>query len=223
MKSLIDAIRSTLGISRPSRTATETADPDEIYFTMPTLNDSLPDVDASRQPTEGDLLIHEDSWRQLEAVSLSCEKEISEEIEEIMRVLKEKSRLVGEFPVFSGMHVRKRIEHPLPAPIRWEDLLDAGGVTKNEVAGLALEDEQGMIESGFSIRLKNLTVFGIRRGDQVETLCLHLAREGGMREGDAGRISAFLNEENLALVHWPSATVLRGGEAISLFLQGKGE
>lgn len=223
MKRLIDAIRSTLGISRPSRTATEMMDPDEVFFTMATLNDSLPDVDATRQPTERDLVIHEDSWRQLEGISLSRETEIGEEIDEIMKVLREKSRLVGEFPVFAGMHVRKRIENPLPSPIHWEDLLDAGGVTEADVAGLALEDEQGMIEGGFSIPLRNLTVFGIRSGDQVETLCLHLAREGGMREGDAGRVSAFFNEENLALVHWPSATVLKGGEAISLFLQGKGE
>jgi len=198
-------------------------DPDEVYFTMATLNESLPDVDARRQPAERDLVIHEDSWRQLEAVSLSCETEIREEIDEIMKVLKEKSRLVGEFPVFAGMHVRKKIDHPLPSPIRWEDLLDAGGVAENDVAGLALEDEQGMVEGGFSIPLKNLTVFGIRRGDEVEVLCLHLAREGGMREGDASRISAFFNEENLALVHWPSATVIRGGDAITLFLQGKDE
>lgn len=223
MKRLIDAIRSSLGISRPSRSATQTMDPDEVYFTMPTLNDSLPAVDVSRQATARDMVIHEDGWRQLEGVSLSLETEIGEEIDEIMKVLKERSRLVGEFPVFSGMHVRKKLERPLPLPIRWEDLLDAGGVEMKDVAGLALEDEQGVIEGGFSIPLKNLTLFGIRRGDEVETLCLHLAREGGMREGDAGRISAFFNEENLALVHWPSATVLKGGDAISLFLQGKGE
>jgi hypothetical protein len=168
-------------------------------------------------------VIHEDSWRQLEAVSLTCEAEIREEIDSVMKVLKEKSRLVGEFPVFMGMHVRKLIEHPLPQPIRWEDLLDAGGVTEEDVAGLALEDGQGMIDGGFSIPLKNLTVFGIRRGDEVEVLCLHLAREDAMREGDAGRISAFFNEENLAVVHWPSATVITGGDTISLFLQGREE
>ena len=117
--------------------------------------------------------------------------------------------------------MRRRIEHRLPVPIRWEDLLDAGGVMDGDVAGLGLEDGQGVIEGGFSMPLKNLTLFGIRDGSGVTVLCLHLAREGGMREGDAGRISAFFNEENLALVHWPSATVIKGGEAISLFLQGK--
>jgi hypothetical protein len=53
MKRLIDAIRSTLGVPRPSRTATETMDPEEIFFTMATLNDSLPDADVARHRRRG--------------------------------------------------------------------------------------------------------------------------------------------------------------------------
>jgi hypothetical protein len=119
MKRLFTAIASALGFSVAAGTEPKTGDPKTVYFSLATINDALPTIDTTAKPSERDLVIHEDDWRQFEAVARSFEAEIKEEIAGVQRIFKEKSKPSGEYRIFTEIHVRKRIVRPLPTPLGW--------------------------------------------------------------------------------------------------------
>jgi len=207
MRRFLAALTSALGLLATAAPETKMADPKTIFFSLPTINDALPATDTTAKPREKDLVIHEDDWRQFEAVSLSCDAEMKEEIAGVQRIFKEKSKPSGEYRIFSEIHVRKRIVRPLPTPLAWVELLSAAGVQASAVSGVGLRDGQGMVRDGFSFHVGQLTVFGIRHGGSVEILCFDLTRTPSLSEEEAQRFAAFLEKSGVVFVHWPSATV----------------
>lgn len=196
-------------------------DPKTIYFSLATLNDALPSVDPSTKPTAKDLVIHEDDWRQFEAIARTFDAQIGAEIADVQRIFKEKSKMSGEYRVFSDVHVRKRIGHPLSTPIVWTELLTASGIRESSVSRVGFRDGQGIVRGGFSFQLGQLTVFGIRDQDKVEILCFQSGSTPSLTDEDVQRFADFLEKCRVAIVHWPSATVLNDKPAILAFLKQK--
>lgn len=222
MKRFFTAVASALGLSVATGAETKTVDPRTIYFSVATINDALPAVDTAAKPVKTDLVIHEDDWRQFEAVARSLDAEIKEERAGVERIIKEKSKTSGEYRIFSEIHVRKRIVHPLPTPILWGELLTAAGVQASSVSGVGLRG-LGMIRGGFSFHIAQLAVFGLRNESGVEVLCFELTRTPGLGEDQAQRLAAFLERSGVVLVHWPSASVLADKATMMKFFVQRNE
>jgi len=222
MKRFFTAIASALGLSAAAAPQTKMVDPKTLYYSLATINDALPAVDPSAKPSATDLMIHEDDWRQFEAVSRAFEAEMKEELSGVQRIFKEKSKPSGEYRIFSEIHIRKRIVQPISAPLAWAELLAAAGVQPASVSGVGLRG-QGLIKDGFSFRVGRLTLFGIRHGAIVDVLCFDLTRTPGLSEAEAERLASFLEKRSVVVVHWPSATVLTDKQALRSFLVKKEE
>ena len=223
MKRFISAITSALGLSATAAPEIKMVDPKTIFFSLATINDALPATDVAAKPREKDLVIHEDDWRQFEAISLACDPEMKEEIAGVQRIFKEKSKPSGEYRIFSEIHIRKRIARPLPTPLAWTELLSAAGIQASAVSGVGLRDGQGMVRDGFSFHVGQLTVFGVRHGESVEILCFGLTRTPSLSEEEAQRLAAFFDKSSVIFVHWPSTTVFSEKQAMVAFLKQKNE
>jgi hypothetical protein len=223
MKRFIAAITSALGLSATPAPASRMVDPKTIFYSLATINGALPSTDVAAKPHEKDLVIHEDDWRQFEAISLACEAEMKEEIGGVQRIFNEKSKPSGEYRIFSEIHIRNRIVRPLPTPLAWTELLSAAGVQASAVSGVGLRDGQGMVRGGFSFHVGQLTVFGVRHGGSVEILCFGQTRTPSFSEEEAQKFAAFLEKSGVVVVHWPSATVFTEKQAMLDFLQQMNE
>ncbi len=223
MKRFFTAIASALGLSVATGAETKMVDPKTVYFSLATINDSLPPVDINAKLSKTDFIIHEDDWRQFEAIARSLDSELKEEIAGVRRIFKEKSKPSGEYRIFTEIHVRKRILRPLPTPIGWSDLLSAAGVQASSVSGVGLREGQGVVRGGFCFRVGQLTLFGLRKGVDVDVLCFDLTPAPGLSEDEAQRLATFFEKSGVVFVHWPSATVLGDKQTIIKFLLQKSE
>ncbi len=219
MKRLLAVITSALGLGASSAAETQMVDPNTIYFSIATLNDALPSVDPSNKPTEKDLVLHEDDWRQFEAVSRTFDEQIGAEIADVQRIFNEHSKVSGEYRIFSKIHIRKRIARPLSTPIVWNDLLVASGIKEASVSGVGFRDGQGMVRGGFSFQIGQITVFGIRDQDTVAMLCFQSDSAPGMTDDEAQKFADFIEKCRVSIVHWPSTTVIKDKQAFVTFLK----
>lgn len=217
MKRFLTALSSAFGLSAIAAPDIKTVDPKTLYFSLATINDALPAIDPAAKPCTTDLVIHEDDWRQFEAVSRTFDATMKEELAAVQRIFKEKSKSTGDFRVFSEIHVRKQIAQPLSAPLAWTELLAESGANPGSVSGVGLR-VQGLIRDGFSFRVGQLTIFGRRHGGNVDVLCFAATQSPSLSEHEAQRLAAFIERNNLVVVHWPSATVLKDKAALMNFL-----
>lgn len=167
----------------------ETIDPNELLYSLPTLEDALPPM---REPdSRPAYAIHEDDWRQREFVSRQFAGEIELEFSEIRSVRREQVGLG-----FTRVHVRSSVREPLRAVgLSLDDISTAlGGI---ESIGLAVGD--GHVIDGFAFPLPGGAAYGRMACGSVEILGLHEdAEPGGLRE--------VANERALIFVDWIRAS-----------------
>ena len=211
-----------MSVSAMSASEPKTIDPKTLSFSVATLNDALPTLDPGAEVGSRDLVIHEDDWRQFEAVSRAFDAAIQEELSDVRRVFQEKSKIVGGRRIFSEIHIRKRVARPFSALLAWSELLAATGAETSSVAGLALAG-QGVVKDGFSFRVGQFTLFGIRHGERVDVLCFEFTRTPGLSEAEARRFAAFAEKSEIVVVHWPSASVLKDSRALTNYLMQRRE
>jgi hypothetical protein len=191
-------------------------DPMTIHFSLPTINDTLPpNVDASKT-TGHHLRIHEDDWRQVEAVSMDWEHQIEEEIESVKRILIQNSN-PEDCRAYKSIHVRKLITQPLAVP--WEDFLTKIGICEQNISRLSVGSEAGSVRGGFSIQFRDLYVYGQTDQSSIQALCLHRNGRSGLSKAEAENFAAFLVDHNLALIDWSEAEVIHDQPALVQFLQ----
>ncbi len=188
-----------------------------ILFSLPTINDSLPTVSNSILRRDEDLTMHEDDWRQFEAVSQEYDEAINSELADIRRIYEEKSKQVGEYRLFTDIHVRKRIPAPFPRPLNWAGFISACGVSDRGAANVSFSDSQGIIEGGFAIRVGEITFYGVRDSQGIRTLCLIPTHRPGLTQEQAQHISEYLSTHGLVLIEWPSARVFREKDILNCF------
>ena len=181
-----------------------TADPADILFSLPTLENVLPPVEYGAAAGGRFLELHEDDWRQVEFVALRWQEQIDACLDAIRRVYAEERAGIG----FRNLHVRTEI----PAP------LDGAAVTLDELRALldpALTydgirfADGGIVRGGFAFGVPVGTVYGYEDdGRRVAALCLH----GTEDAPEALRTYAAAN--GLCLIDWCGArqTVFDRGE-----------
>lgn len=72
-----------------------------------------------------------------------------------------------------------------------------------------------MVKGGFSLRIAELTLYGVRDGDRLQSLAVEQTWTPKLSTAKAERLAAFLERNGLMLVHWYSANVIEGKFALS--------
>jgi len=87
----------------------EAINPNEILFSILTINDELPQMEQ-KEVSQNILPIHEDDWRRFEVISRRFKNEIEYELFQIIEIEKEhKVKDVG----YNKIHIREQISMPL--------------------------------------------------------------------------------------------------------------
>jgi hypothetical protein len=175
------------------------ADPSEILFSLPTLEDQAPPTGASSRDA---VQLHEDDWRQRELIAARFEPEVLAELSEIRTIYAEHRRGPG----FASLHVRKRIPEPLAGvSLAIGELEDLGtrGARRSIAIGPASQAEGSVVVGGFAFPFGGGMVYGREEAGAVIALCL---------DGDAddpSALAALAHTHDLVLVGWCSAELLR--------------
>lgn len=201
---------------------TKLIDPKSVLFSTPTLNDALPAFQP-RATSGGRLLeLHEDDWRQFEAVSAAYEREINVEfavIREVRATATVKTK-VGDrdLTAFRKIHVRKLITAPIESNVlrsRLAELADQ----RSEYSGLSLSGSPPVV-GGYAFRIGEIIIFGQADGERVLSVCFTSSGSPKLDPGKAQSLADLLQKNGLTVVHWPSATTMEPRTAFLSFLTG---
>ena len=190
----------TLTLRRVERQAVPARD---ILFSLPTLCDRLPDVEAVPAGDGRQLLtMHEDLWRQVELVSRTHTALVHEELAAIEHIRRGRNG-----PGFRDVHVRKQPTSPLVDCYLTTAILERALPASEPFDGVGFEPTgaapAGVISGGFAYSAGELKLYGVTI-DGV-AMCLALDRAPATL---APPLKALLADRGLLLVDWCAARVL---------------
>ena len=172
----------------------ERVDPNEILFSLPTIENALPPMEPEppEGAAEGAAALREDDWRQVELVAGTFAVEIAGELEAIRAIHQDERRGAG----FAKLHVRERIPQPLAGvTLRVEDVRAAlGSPVRQELAV-----GNGRVAGGFAFAASEGFVYGRQDGGAVVEL--------GLANAPANALVALFRAHGLVLVDWCGADV----------------
>jgi len=183
----------------------ERIDPRQLLYSLPSIcGSALPET--AEGPAGNDLLVlHEDDWRQHELVARALHPEIAEELAAIRRIHAEASAQVG----WREIHVRERIERPLPPGLTWQDV--AGRLGPHEALdGVAFGGRDRPVRGAVGARLPDeVVLWGVEQGGELTVLCVE--RLGSATETTVSRLKRIADALDLALVSWCRCQVYAPG------------
>jgi len=141
--------------------------PNDIWFTTPTISNEFPPTILKTTETEFDIFIHEDDYRQNEFLNVSSLSQIQEEFSGIKEIWTNHSKKSGEYTLFKNCHVRKTIGSP-NLIVNFEELKSLLGC--NSVGQVIINGD--ILANGFAIKTDNTTYFGTLNDDEVIELCI---------------------------------------------------
>lgn len=200
------------------RRETITMDPQEILFSMPTINDALPSNLGSASPGDDCYQMHEDDWRQFEFVSAVFSSELADEIGAIDKIWTEQSVPVGEHSAFRAIHVRQAIPTPLDIPFTVAEFEEIFG---QKVCPITIGGYNRVLKDVHAIRLDNLIIYGTISAGRLSTLGLEPLDRFTLPDEAAGRLENFVTSHDLRLVHWRSRTLFETPKAAMKYLRGE--
>src|SRR5688500_10919644 len=106
MKRRLTALASVFGVTATAAQETKMVDPRTPLFSLATISDALPANDPAK-PGANNLVLHEDDWRQFEAVSASCLHDGKAELADIQRIFREKINGLSVRLPYSGRDLPK--------------------------------------------------------------------------------------------------------------------
>lgn len=192
--------------------------PQDILFTLPTIESSRPAMaPGSMRLGRRVLTLHEDDWRQVEALTEDAAQHASSELAAIVGV--HEGRRGGT--AFRELHARRLVPEPLEGgsfPLR---LLTANTMADTrEFEGIAFDGQPGLVQDGFAVGVTDgLIAYGRAPGGEVRELAL-IRRSSDARPDERwAPFVAFLIARHLVLIDWCRAKSARGeGKALREFL-----
>ena len=169
-----------------------TMNPNDIWFTTPTISNEFPQLMPKKKETEFDIFIHEDDYRQNEFLNLSSLPKIEEEFNGIKDIWTNHSKKSDEYTLFKNCHVRKTIGSP-NLTIDFNELktlLNCNSVGQVIVNGNTLAN-------GFAIKTDDTTYFGTLTDNTVIELCIAQWNDNTTKE-----ILEIDKAFNLLFVNW---------------------
>ena len=216
---VLAAITALLGASTPTPAGVTTqVNPQNILFSVPTLNDALPDTFAETAPSSSTIIIHEDDWRQFEFVSASFKPLIDQELADIDAIWKTKSVKSDQYTAFHSIHIRKRIPDPFAKPI------PAAGLTSLFPAApssFTFRDRPQILKDVVAWRTAGIIFYATIHENAAYTFGIQLEAKPSLDHDTSARITQFMKDHDLLLIHWPSRTVLDSSASVESFLEGR--
>lgn len=170
----------------------EMMNPNDIWFTTPTISNEFPQLTEKLNETEFDIYIHEDDYRQNEFLNQNSLPKIEEEFNGIKDIWNSHSKKSDEYTLFKHCHVRKIIGSPnLTINFnKLKSILNCQSVGQVVINGKSLVN-------GFSIKTENTTYFGLLNGDNVFELCIV-----NWNDNTKSEILEINKTFNLVFVNW---------------------
>ena len=177
----------------------EKVNPNDIWFTLPTISNEYPLTTATTKQTEYDIQIHEDDYRQNEFLNVSALPLIEQEFISIKDIWENHSKKSDEYTLFKECHVRKQIGAPnLTVNFnKLKTLLNYNAVGQVLINGNTLEN-------GFALKTNDTSYFGIVNNDIVTELCI-----AQWNQNTTGEILEINKAFNLLFVNWHHCNIIK--------------
>jgi hypothetical protein len=188
--------------ARPTPTGEriQMVDPREILFSLATIYDTQPTLDAPSADATIKFQLHEDDWRQIELVSASDRAVVEREIAEA-RAFKEAHR---KGLAFSSVFVRKERPDALtPRHVPLDSLVKVlAGASKLEPLFMETMGRPAVVRGGFAIPLtSSVFAYGQAWNGELVSLCLSRWPDSD-NQAALGPVLAFASAHDLLLVDW---------------------
>lgn len=181
-------------------TKIQTIDPNELLYSLPTINNGIAQVSKLTKADNNLFIVHEDDWRQIEFVSIRHDAEIANELKAIYEI--HKNHRQG--PGFKQIHVRELIHNPLKnLTISVESLKQHFGDMK-EYSGVSFDGNNTFIKNGFAFMTKeNLILWGDTSSDgSIQNICLAWDKKPSELIKMIDSLSKFCKTNKLFLIDW---------------------
>jgi hypothetical protein len=144
-----------------------TMNPNDIWFTTPTISNEFPQLLPKAKETEFDISIQEDDYRQNEFLNESSLPQIQEEFNGIKDIWTNHSKKSDEYTLVKNCHVRKTIGSP-NLTVDFNELKTV--LNCNSVGQVIINGD--ILANGFAIKTDNTTYFGTLNDNTVIELCI---------------------------------------------------
>ena len=183
----------------------------DILYSLPTIYNSLPAMQAQTMPGIDVLTLNADLWRCVEFVPKAQQAAIDKEFQAIAIIYADRREGQG----FNNLHVRTTPAAPIAGLIRLTELkaLFAAAQTFDTIA---FEREVGIAKDVFAFRYGAWALYGEMKGEGVQSLALEPQPQGESLPLDP--ILQLMRIYDLLLVDWLNASAMPYQEA-NLFLK----
>jgi len=177
----------------------EKMNPNDIWFTLPTISNEFPLTVATAKQTEYDIQIHEDDYRQNEFLNMSALPLIEQEFIGIKDIWENHRKQSDKYTLFKKCHVRKIIGLPNLAInfSKLKTVLNCNAVGQVLINGSTLKN-------GFAVKTKNTTYFGIVNNNIVTELCI-----AQWNENTTSEILEINKTFNMLFVNWYHCDIIK--------------
>jgi hypothetical protein len=187
----------------------ETVRPSQLLFSLPSVCGAALPESLDARPSGEIVTLHEDDWRQCEFVSVLHHRMIAEELASVRRIHEVEAVAVG----WRRIHVRRKIETPIPTGIEWARVAAQLGEWKS-LGGVAFGDE--VLVGVTAARLPDgVVVWAVAGAAGLSAICVENVRAA--TGPSAAALIRVADELSLALVDWcacrayvPGAALLEG-------------
>lgn len=145
----------------------ERMNPNDIWFTTPTISNEFPQTEPKTKETDFDINIHEDDYRQKEFLTTNALPKIEEEFKTIKEIWTNYSEKTDEYTLFKNCHARKTIGLA-NLSIDFNELQKT--LNSNSIGQVIINGE--ILSNGFGLKTENTTYFGTLNGGKVTELCI---------------------------------------------------
>jgi hypothetical protein len=170
----------------------EMMNPNDIWFTTPTISNEFPLIIPKTTETEFDIFIHEDDYRQNEFLNANSLTQVQEEFNGIKEIWTNHSKKSEEYTLFKNCHVRKIIGSP-NLKINFHELKTL--MRGNSVGQVIINGE--VLVNGFAFKTDNTTYFGTLLDETVIELCI-----AQWNDNTTNEILEINKTFNLLFVNW---------------------
>ncbi len=151
--------------------------PNDIWFTAPTISNEFPQTSTKTIETELDIIVQEDDYRQNEFLNVSSLSKIEEELKGIKEIWTNHSKKSDEYTLFKKCHVRSIIGLP-NLTVNFNELKSL--LKCNSVGQVIINGE--VLVNGFTIKTENTAYFGAISNNKVIELCVAQWNENTTKE-----------------------------------------
>jgi len=183
-----------------SKDAVISVDPEEVLYSLSTLNDDRPAVEPA-ESLQHAVVFNEDDWRQIEFISQTYETSIAQEFQAIHRIYENHG--VGEG--FTELHLRQKITNPLSDKPLTLSSVNTFFTIEQAFSEIAFNTAAATIVGGFALYTQSGWLFWGQTDADGCITALNLSQtEASEMHGFAEEIDAFTAKKGLYLVDWTS-------------------